>query len=81
MMRRWPSSVIGIISKFARKMKISARLFAMRLTRIPGIHHILEVEDVPFTSLHDIFEQTLPLWARGAGRQNLLRASEASRQT
>ena len=23
------------------------------LTRIPGIHHILEVEDVPFTSLHD----------------------------
>ncbi|ELR5932515.1 tRNA 4-thiouridine(8) synthase ThiI [Klebsiella pneumoniae] len=32
------------------------------LTRIPGIHHILEVEDVPFTSLHDIFEQTLPLW-------------------
>ena len=31
------------------------------LTRIPGIHHILEVEDVPFTSLHDIFEQTLPL--------------------
>ncbi|RRE59537.1 tRNA 4-thiouridine(8) synthase ThiI [Klebsiella pneumoniae] len=32
------------------------------LTRIPGIHHILEVEVVPFTSLHDIFEQTLPLW-------------------
>lgn len=32
------------------------------LTRIPGIHHILEVEDVPFTSLHDIFTQTLPLW-------------------
>ena len=32
------------------------------LTRIPGIHHILEVEDVPYTSLHDIFEQTLPLW-------------------
>ena len=32
------------------------------LTRIPGIHHILEVEDVTFTSLHDIFEQTLPLW-------------------
>ncbi len=30
MMRRWPSSVIGIISKFARKMKINARLFAMR---------------------------------------------------
>ncbi|MCI1900187.1 MAG: tRNA 4-thiouridine(8) synthase ThiI [Enterobacter sp.] len=29
------------------------------LTRIPGIHHILDVEDVPFTSLHDIFEQAL----------------------
>ncbi|XPE58478.1 hypothetical protein ACNKHQ_02075 [Shigella flexneri] len=25
------------------------------LTRIPGIDHILEVEDVPFTSLHNIF--------------------------
>ena len=32
------------------------------LTRIPGIHHILEVEDTPFTSLHDIFEQTLAAW-------------------
>ncbi len=29
------------------------------LQRTPGIHHILEVEDTPFTSLHDIFEQTL----------------------
>ncbi|PKA29002.1 tRNA 4-thiouridine(8) synthase ThiI [Cedecea lapagei] len=29
------------------------------LTRIPGIHHILEVEDVPFTSLHNIFELSL----------------------
>ncbi|HBC82760.1 MAG TPA: tRNA 4-thiouridine(8) synthase ThiI [Escherichia sp.] len=29
------------------------------LTRIPGIHHILEVEDVPYTSLHDIFEKAL----------------------
>lgn len=27
------------------------------LTRIPGIHHILEVEDVPFTDMHDIFER------------------------
>ncbi|HAZ55427.1 MAG TPA: tRNA 4-thiouridine(8) synthase ThiI, partial [Franconibacter helveticus] len=32
------------------------------LTRIPGIHHILEVEDVPFTDLHDIFEKTLADW-------------------
>lgn len=29
------------------------------LQRTPGIHHILEVEDTPFSSLHDIFEQTL----------------------
>lgn len=29
------------------------------LTRIPGIHHILVVEDVPYTDMHDIFEQTL----------------------
>lgn len=29
------------------------------LTRIPGIHHILEVEESPFTSMHDIFERAL----------------------
>lgn len=29
------------------------------LQQTPGIHHILEVEDTPFSSLHDIFEQTL----------------------
>ncbi|WP_276852998.1 tRNA uracil 4-sulfurtransferase ThiI [Enterobacter oligotrophicus] len=29
------------------------------LTRIPGIHHILEVEDVPFSDMHDIFEKAL----------------------
>lgn len=29
------------------------------LQRIPGIHHFLEVEEKPFASLHDIFEQTL----------------------
>ncbi|WP_324681213.1 tRNA uracil 4-sulfurtransferase ThiI [Bibersteinia trehalosi] len=28
------------------------------LKRTPGIHHILEVEETPFTDLHDIFEQT-----------------------
>lgn len=32
------------------------------LTRIPGIHHILEVEDMPFTSLHNIFEQALAMY-------------------
>ncbi|UMX64325.1 hypothetical protein MJ588_06750 [Klebsiella pneumoniae] len=52
------------------------------LTRIPGIHHILEVEDVLPTKLHDIFEQTLPLRreARWKAKPSL-RASEASRQT
>ncbi|PJG86288.1 tRNA uracil 4-sulfurtransferase ThiI [Conservatibacter flavescens] len=29
------------------------------LKRIPGIHHFLEVEEKPFSDLHDIFEQTL----------------------
>ena len=29
------------------------------LQRIPGIHHFLEVDEKPFTDLHDIFEQTL----------------------
>ncbi|UCQ25343.1 tRNA uracil 4-sulfurtransferase ThiI [Edwardsiella piscicida] len=32
------------------------------LTRIPGIHHILEVEDHPYTDMHDIFEQTLAMY-------------------
>ena len=29
------------------------------LQRIPGIHHFLEVDEKPFTDLHDIFEQIL----------------------
>ncbi|PWC18519.1 tRNA uracil 4-sulfurtransferase ThiI [Brenneria corticis] len=32
------------------------------LTRIPGIHHILDVEDRSYTDVHDIFEQTLALY-------------------
>ncbi|MGK2946626.1 MAG: tRNA uracil 4-sulfurtransferase ThiI [Candidatus Malihini olakiniferum] len=32
------------------------------LTRIPGIHHILDVEDHAYTDIHDIFEQTLVLY-------------------
>ena len=31
------------------------------LTRIPGIHHILAVEDRPYTDVHNIFEQTLEM--------------------
>jgi thiamine biosynthesis protein ThiI len=30
-----------------------------QLTRIPGIHHVLEVDDQPYTDIHNIFEQTL----------------------
>ncbi|XWY22200.1 tRNA uracil 4-sulfurtransferase ThiI [Bisgaard Taxon 45] len=29
------------------------------LGSIPGIHHFLEVDEKPFTTMHDIFEQTL----------------------
>ena len=32
------------------------------LTRIPGIHHILDVEDHAYADVHDIFEQTLALY-------------------
>ncbi len=31
------------------------------LSRIPGIHHVLEVEDRPYTDMHNIFEQALEL--------------------
>ncbi|MDU3887706.1 MAG: THUMP domain-containing protein, partial [Serratia liquefaciens] len=34
-------------------------VIADALTRIPGIHHILEVEDRDYTDIHHIFEQTL----------------------
>lgn len=36
----------------------NAPLILDLLQRTPGIHHILEVEETPFHSLHDIFEQT-----------------------
>ncbi len=32
------------------------------LTRIPGIHHVLAVEDRPYDNIHHIFEQTLEIW-------------------
>ncbi|AXW87216.1 tRNA 4-thiouridine(8) synthase ThiI [Lonsdalea britannica] len=32
------------------------------LTRIPGIHHVLEVEEHDYTDLHNIFEQTLAMY-------------------
>ncbi len=40
-------------------MKTNVTIFATPLTRIPGIHHILEVEDRAFTDMHDIFEKAL----------------------
>ncbi len=46
------------------RVKDEAKGEAVRdaLTRIPGIHHILEVEDVLYTDLHDIFEKTLEMY-------------------
>ncbi|MBG5949799.1 tRNA 4-thiouridine(8) synthase ThiI [Proteus terrae] len=32
------------------------------LTRIPGIHHFLQVEEHPYTDLHNIFEQTFAVF-------------------
>lgn len=40
------------------KVAEEAPLVLDLLQRTPGIHHILQVEETPFTSLHDIFEQT-----------------------
>ncbi|MBW7982088.1 tRNA uracil 4-sulfurtransferase ThiI [Enterobacillus tribolii] len=46
------------------RSKDESRLDIVRdaLTRIPGIHHILEVDDRPYTDMHDIFEQTLEMY-------------------
>ncbi|OBU03748.1 tRNA uracil 4-sulfurtransferase ThiI [Morganella psychrotolerans] len=41
---------------------------ADRLTRIPGIHHILQVEDRAFTDLHNIYEQAFEMY--GASLEN-----------
>ncbi|WP_294910974.1 tRNA uracil 4-sulfurtransferase ThiI [Tatumella sp. UBA2305] len=37
-------------------------VIAEELTRIPGIHHILAVEEHNYTDVHNIFEQTLELY-------------------
>lgn len=39
-----------------------APLVAEALTRIPGIHHVLAVEDRDFADMHNIFEQTLEMY-------------------
>ncbi|MDO9663945.1 tRNA uracil 4-sulfurtransferase ThiI [Glaesserella parasuis] len=41
------------------KVAEEAPLVLDLLKRTPGIHHILEVEEMPFTTMHDIFEHTL----------------------
>lgn len=43
------------------KVAEEAPLVLELLQRTPGIHHILEVEEKPFATLHDIFEQTYEL--------------------
>ncbi|MFY0990704.1 tRNA uracil 4-sulfurtransferase ThiI [Halomonas sp. C05BenzN] len=41
-----------------------------RLTRIPGIHEVLALREVPFTGLDDIAGQVVPLWQQAiAGRR------------
>lgn len=39
-----------------------ANSVAEELTRIPGIHHILAVEDRTYSDVHDIFQQTLAMY-------------------
>ncbi|MWQ08081.1 tRNA 4-thiouridine(8) synthase ThiI [Glaesserella parasuis] len=41
------------------KVAEEAPLVLDLLKRTPGVHHILEVEEMPFTTMHDIFEHTL----------------------
>ena len=41
------------------KIEVNLPMLIEQLQRIPGIHHFLQVEEKPFSSLHDIFEQTL----------------------
>ncbi|QLB43025.1 tRNA 4-thiouridine(8) synthase ThiI [Mannheimia pernigra] len=44
--------------KVRAKVEEEGALVLDLLKRTPGIHHILEVEETPFTDMHDIFEQT-----------------------
>lgn len=52
-LRHW--DYIEVRSKHVNDEKKIADL----LTKIPGIHHILAVETLPFTDMHSIFEHTL----------------------
>ncbi|MFK9070672.1 MULTISPECIES: tRNA uracil 4-sulfurtransferase ThiI [Proteus] len=50
--RNWDN--IAVVSKDESK----SEAVCDALTRIPGIHHFLQVEEHPYTDLHNIFEQT-----------------------
>ncbi|ERK07797.1 tRNA S(4)U 4-thiouridine synthase [Pantoea sp. AS-PWVM4] len=54
--RHWDHIVVR-----AKKETLRAAVIA-ELTRIPGIHHVLAVEDHEYTDMHNIFEQTLALY-------------------
>lgn len=57
-------------------------VIADALTRIPGIHHILEVEDHTYTDLHDIFEQTLTAYREQLeGKTFCVRVKRRGQQT
>ncbi|WP_075180459.1 tRNA uracil 4-sulfurtransferase ThiI [Pantoea sp. 1.19] len=51
--RHWDHIVVRSKQDGLREVYIDA------LSRVPGIHHVLEVEDRLYTDMHDIYEQTL----------------------
>ncbi|MFI8417658.1 tRNA uracil 4-sulfurtransferase ThiI [Serratia sp. NPDC078593] len=56
-------------------------VIADALTRIPGIHHILEVEDRDYTDIHHIFEQTLETYRdRLVGKTFCVRVKRRGKQ-
>ncbi|HFZ1791369.1 TPA: tRNA uracil 4-sulfurtransferase ThiI [Serratia marcescens] len=56
-------------------------IIADALTRIPGIHHILEVEDRAYTDIHHIFEQTLEAYrAQLEGKTFCVRVKRRGKQ-
>ncbi|WP_313682173.1 tRNA uracil 4-sulfurtransferase ThiI [Pantoea sp.] len=54
--RHWDHIVVRAKNESLRETMIA------ELTRIPGIHHVLAVEDHEYTDMHNIFEQTLALY-------------------
>lgn len=54
--RHWDHIVVRAKNESLRETVIA------ELTRIPGIHHVLAVEDHEYTDMHNIFEQTLALY-------------------